>query len=192
MLFLGLTMFGVGITLQVVSELGLAPWQVFHQGISVKTGIPLGTVGIITGLVVLVLWIPLKERFGIGTVSNIILVGIVIDLSLWIAPEEVTNHVARYALLIAGILMVGVASALYIGAGLGPGPRDGLMTGLAKRGINIGIARFGIEITVLIAGWLLGGTVGIGTALFAFGMGPLIAVFLPRLMIEPIQAPARN
>lgn len=191
-LLVGLTMFGVGVTLQVVSELGLAPWQVFHQGVSVKTGIPLGTVGIITGLLVLLLWIPLRERFGVGTVANVVIVGVVIDVSLWLAPDHVEGLVARFALLLSGILMVGLASAIYIGAGLGPGPRDGLMTGLAKRGMNVGVARFGIEITVLVAGWLLGGTVGIGTAAFAFGMGPLIAVFLPRFMLEPIQTPARN
>jgi uncharacterized membrane protein YczE len=185
-------MFGVGVTLQVLSGLGLAPWQVFHQGISVKTGIPLGTVGIITGLLVLLLWIPLRERFGVGTVANIVLVGIVIDVTLWLGPDEVNGLVAQYTLLVAGILTVGVGSAFYIGAGLGPGPRDGLMTGLAARGINVGVARFGIEITVLVAGWLLGGTVGIGTAMFAFGMGPLIAVFLPRFALEPLQTPARN
>jgi uncharacterized membrane protein YczE len=185
-------MFGVGVTMQVISGLGLSPWEVLHQGISINTGIPLGTVGIITGLVVLLLWIPLRERFGIGTVANVVLIGVVIDLTLWVAPDEITGIMVRSALLVGGILIVGIGSAIYIGAGLGPGPRDGLMTGLAKRGVNVGVARFGIEITVLIGGWLLGGTVGIGTAMFAFGMGPLIAIFLPRFMLEPLQTPARN
>lgn len=191
-LIIGLTMFGVGVTMQVISGLGLSPWEVLHQGISINTGIPLGTVGIITGLVVLLLWIPLRERFGIGTVANVVLIGVVIDLTLWVAPDEITGIMVRSALLVGGILIVGIGSAIYIGAGLGPGPRDGLMTGLAKRGVNVGVARFGIEITVLIGGWLLGGTVGIGTAMFAFGMGPLIAIFLPRFMLEPLQTPARN
>lgn len=186
-LTLGLMLFGVGVSLQVISGLGLSPWEVLHQGVSNRTGIPLGTVGIITGFVVLLLWIPLRERFGIGTVANIVLIGLVIDASLWLLPESVEGIAVRSALLVAGILIVAVGSGLYIGAGLGPGPRDGLMTGLAKRGVNIGVARFGIEITVLVLGWLLGGTVGIGTALFAFGMGPLIAFFLPMFAIEPLQ-----
>jgi len=185
-------MFGIGVTMQVVSGLGLSPWEVLHQGISVRTGIPLGTVGIITGMLVLLLWIPLKERFGIGTVANIVLIGVVIDVCLWIAPESVDGLILRFSLLLGGILIVGVGSAMYIGAGLGPGPRDGLMTGLAARGINVGVARFGIEVTVLVIGWFLGGTVGIGTALFAFGMGPLIALFLPRFMLEPLQPSVRN
>jgi len=185
-LVVGLVLFGVGISLQVISGLGLSPWEVLHQGISNRTGVPLGTVGIITGFVVLLLWIPLRERFGVGTVANIVLIGIVIDLSLWLLPDSVEGLVARSVLLVAGILIVGVGSGLYIGAGLGPGPRDGLMTGLATRGMNIGVARFGIEITVLVIGWLLGGTVGVGTALFAFGMGPLIALFLPMFALEPL------
>jgi uncharacterized membrane protein YczE len=185
-------MFGVGLALMVVSDLGLSPWNVLHQGISVRTGLPLGTVVIIMGMFVLLLWIPLKERFGIGTVGNIVFVGLVLDLTLLVTPDHVEGIVLRTTLLVVGILMIGVASALYIGAGLGPGPRDGVMTGLAKRGINVGVARFGIEITVLIVGWFLGGTVGIGTAAFAFGMGPLIAIFLPRFMLEPLQVRARN
>jgi uncharacterized membrane protein YczE len=191
-LLLGLMMFGVGLALMVVSDLGLSPWNVLHQGISVRTGLPLGTVVIIMGMFVLLLWIPLKERFGIGTVGNIVFVGLVLDLTLLVTPDHVEGIVLRTTLLVVGILMIGVASALYIGAGLGPGPRDGVMTGLAKRGINVGVARFGIEITVLIVGWFLGGTVGIGTAAFAFGMGPLIAIFLPRFMLEPLQVRARN
>ncbi len=191
-LALGLVLFGAGVSLQVISGLGLSPWEVLHQGISNRTGIPLGTVGIITGLVVLLLWIPLKERFGIGTVANIVLIGIVIDLSLWLLPESADDLAVRSTLLVSGILIVGVGSGLYIGAGLGPGPRDGLMTGLAKRGANIAVARFGIEITVLVIGWLLGGTVGIGTALFAFGMGPLIAFFLPMFALEPLQRDIPN
>lgn len=186
-LTIGLILFGLGVSMQVVSGLGLSPWEVLHQGISRHTGIPLGTVGIITGLAVLILWIPLKERFGIGTVLNVVLIGVVIDISLWIAPESVTGLLLRSALMIGGILIVGIGSGIYIGSGLGPGPRDGLMTGLARRGINIAFARLGIEISVLALGWLLGGTVGVGTALFAFGVGPLIAIFLPMFTVGPIR-----
>ncbi|MEZ5175772.1 MAG: hypothetical protein R2823_06155 [Acidimicrobiia bacterium] len=187
-LVVGLFIFGVGVALQVVSELGLSPWEILHQGLSEITGIPLGTVGILVGMLVLLLWIPLKERFGIGTVLNVMIIGLVIDLSLWRLPEHLDNLAIRSVVLVTGITLVGFGSGMYIGAGLGPGPRDGLMTGLAKRGINIGVARFGIEISVMVVGWMLGGTLGIGTALFALGMGPLIALFLPLFQLEPLVA----
>ena len=186
-LTIGLILFGVGVAMQVVSGLGLSPWEVLHQGISQRTGIPLGTVGIITGFIVLILWVPLRERFGIGTIVNVVLIGVVIDLSLLIAPESVNGLVLRSALMVGGILMIGAGTGLYIGAGLGPGPRDGLMTGLARLEVNIAVARFGIEISVLVLGWLLGGTVGIGTALFAFGVGPLVAVFLPMFSVDAVK-----
>jgi uncharacterized membrane protein YczE len=187
-LVLGLVLFGFGAALMVIANLGLAPWEILHQGISRNTGIPIGTVGILTGIVVLLLWIPLGERLGIGTVLNVFIIGIVIDLTLWVAPESVDLSWLNWVLLLGGVLLVGIGSGLYIGAGLGPGPRDGVMTGLARRGVHIGIARAAIEITVLIVGWFLGGTVGVGTVLFAFGMGPLIAVFLPRLSLEPFDS----
>lgn len=183
-LFIGLAFFGFGVALMVRSELGLSPWEVMHQGISFKTGILLGTVGIIVGFFVLFAWIPLRERLGIGTVANVIFIGIVIDVSLWQLPEEFTSTPVRWALLVGGVLMIGVATSLYIGAGLGPGPRDGLMTGLAKRGWPIGIVRTAIEVTVLAIGWLLGGTVGIGTLLFAFGVGPIVHLTLPHLTVD--------
>ena len=182
-LVFGLIIFGIGAAMMVLSDLGLSPWEVMAQGISFKTGIPIGTVGILIGIVVLLLWIPLKEKLGIGTILNVFIIGIVIDLTLWFAPESVEGLTVRWLLLAGGILIVGIGSGFYIGAGLGPGPRDGLMTGIARRGVNIGLARFGIEITVLVVGWLLGGTVGVGTVLFAFGMGPLIAILLPRLTV---------
>ncbi len=182
-LVFGLIIFGIGAAMMVLSDLGLSPWEVMAQGISFKTGIPIGTVGILIGIVVLLLWIPLKEKLGIGTILNVFIIGIVIDLTLWFAPESVEGLTVRWLLLLGGILIVGIGSGFYIGAGLGPGPRDGLMTGIARRGVNIGLARFGIEITVLVVGWLLGGTVGVGTVLFAFGMGPLIAILLPRLTV---------
>ncbi len=185
-LIVGLLLFGVGIAMLVIANLGLPPWEVMHQGISQKTGIPLGTVGIMTGIVVLLLWIPLKERIGIGTVFNVFLIGIVIDVALAIFPDSIDTSWLRWALMFGGVLVIAVGSGLYIGVGLGPGPRDGLMTGIARRGIPISIARGSIEITVLVAGYFLGGTVGIGTLVFAFGVGPLIAIFLPRLSMEPL------
>lgn len=178
----GLLLFGWGLALMVASDLGLGPWEVLHQGISFHTPIPIGTVGIITGLLVLLLWFPLHERFGLGTALNVILIGIVIDVTLlWL---ETPGWMAmRWVFLLGGIVMIGVGSGYYIGAGLGPGPRDGLMTALARRGWPIGAVRTGIEVTVLGLGWLLGGTVGVGTVLFALGIGPLIQVFLPRLTV---------
>jgi len=186
---LGLVLFGVGIALMVIANLGLSPWEALHQGISRRTGIPIGTVGILTGIIVLLLWIPLRERPGIGTIANVFLIGIVIDLTLWVAPESVEQLWLAWLLLLGGITLVGLGTGLYIGTDLGPGPRDGLMTGLARRGIHIGLARGSIEITVLVVGWLLGGTIGFGTVIFAFGMGPLVALFLPRLSLEPLQKP---
>jgi uncharacterized membrane protein YczE len=186
-LVLGLALFGFGIALMVLADLGLSPWEVLHQGVSRTTGIPIGTVGIITGALVLVLWIPLRERVGIGTMLNVVLIGVVIDLTLGLAPIEPTTAWHQWALLVAGIVIIAVASGLYIGVGLGPGPRDGLMTGLGKRGIPIGLARGAIELTVLGLGFLLGGTVGVGTVLFAFGIGPLVGWMLPALTISPVQ-----
>ncbi len=186
-LMIGLILFAVGVSLQVIAGLGLSPWFVLHQGVAHQAGIPLGTSVVIIGVVVLLLWIPLKQRFGLGTILNVLMIGFVIDICLWLGPESVDSLAIRVAFLVAGIVILAVGSGLYIGAGLGPGPRDGLMTGLAKLGLNVGVARFGIEISVLVVGWFLGGTVGVGTALFAFGVGPLIALFLPMLTIEPVK-----
>lgn len=185
-LFVGLVLFGFGAAMMVMANLGLAPWEVLHQGISFHTGIPIGTVGILAGIVILLLWIPLHERVGIGTIANVFVIGIVIDLTLWVGPDSVGPLWQRWVLLIGGMLIVALGSGLYIGAGLGPGPRDGVMTGLAKRGIPVGVARAGIELTVLAIGWTLGGTVGIGTVIFAFGIGPLVGVLLPRMSLEPL------
>jgi uncharacterized membrane protein YczE len=183
-LLLGLVLFGWGIAAMVVADLGLGPWEVLHQGISFRTGIPIGTVGILTGFVVLFGWIPLRERIGLGTVLNVILIGIVIDLTLWGLPDRLDGLALRWGVMVTGVVMIGIGSGYYIGAGMGPGPRDGLMTGLAKRGLHIGWVRTGIEVTVLCLGWLLGGTVGAGTLAFAFGIGPLIAYVLPRLTVR--------
>jgi uncharacterized membrane protein YczE len=185
-LIVGLVLFGIGIAIMVIANLGLSPWEVLHQGISLRTGIPIGTVGILTGILVLLLWIPLRERIGIGTLLNVLLIGLVVDASLWLLPDDIETMWLRWALMAGGTLIIAIGSGLYIGAGLGPGPRDGLMTGLATKGINVAAARIGIEITVLIIGYFLGGTVGIGTLVFAFGVGPLVAIFLPMLSMKPL------
>ena len=188
-LLFGLALFGVGIAMLVIADLGLAPWEVLHQGISERTGIPIGTVGIITGLCVLFLWIPLRERPGVGTIANVLLIGIVIDLTLWIAPDAAGSVWAQWVLLLGGTLVIAIGSGLYIGAGLGPGPRDGLMTGLGHRGVPVGLARAVIELGVLGIGWMMGGTVGIGTVVFAFGVGPLVGWILPILSLESLVEP---
>lgn len=191
-LLFGLVLFGVGLAMMVIAGLGLAPWEVMHQGITRHTGIPIGTVGILTGIVVLLLWIPLGERLGVGTILNVFIIGIVIDLTLWIAPESVGALWQQWGLLLGGTLLVAIGSGYYIGAGLGPGPRDGLMTGLARRGIPLGPGRTAIEVTVLIIGWFLGGTVGLGTVIFAFGVGPLVGILLPRMSLEPLERSTVN
>ncbi len=182
-LMFGLVVVGFGFALMVESNLGLGPWEVLHQGISNRIGIPIGTVGIFVGLLVLAAWIPLRQRLGIGTVLNVITIGVVIDLTMLAIPD-LTSLLIRWPALLGGLLLVGVGGGLYIGAGLGPGPRDGLMTGMAGRGwFSIRTARTLLEVTALTAGWLLGGTVGIGTLLFAAGIGPLVQIFLGRLAI---------
>lgn len=179
-LYLGLIAFGVSLGLMVRAELGLGPWDVLHQGIAERLDVEIGWVVIGVGALCLLAWIPLRERPGIGTISNMILVGLVVNATLAVlhAPEPLAP---RIALLAGGILLNGLASALYIGAGLGPGPRDGLMTGLARRGWSVRVVRTGIEVAVLIIGVALGGSVGIGTVAFALAIGPLVHVFLPRL-----------
>lgn len=178
----GIVLFGVSIALMVRSELGLDPWNVFHQGVSGQTGVRLGVVVIATSVVVLALWVPLRERPGIGTVSNVIVVGLVIDGALAVLPAP-QPLVVRAAFLVGGVVLNGVATGLYIGAGLGPGPRDGLMTGLARRGWSIRLVRTMIEVSVLAAGWVLGGTVGVGTVLYAVSIGPLAHYWIPALTV---------
>ncbi|WP_131743090.1 membrane protein YczE [Actinomadura roseirufa] len=182
-LYVGLALYGLGIALQVSSGLGNDPWDVFHQGLSRRFGLSIGAWIIIAGALVMLAWIPLRQRPGIGTISNVVLVGAFADLFLWLLPEP-DALAARWALLIAAVLVGGFATGCYIGAGLGPGPRDGLMTGLARGGRSIRVVRTGIELGVLAAGWLLGGTVGAGTVLYALAIGPLTHVFLPALQIK--------
>lgn len=178
-LFPGLVCCGVGLALMVLARLGLGPWDVLHQGLSERTGLPMGTVVILVGFVVLLGWVPLRQRLGIGTLCNVVLIGLVIDAVLAVAPEP-RGLVLRWACLLAGVVLMGLGSGLYIGTGLGPGPRDGLMTGLAARGHSLRVVRTLIELSALAVGWVLGGTVGVGTVLFAFAIGPLVHLFLGR------------
>jgi len=179
---IGLILFGVGIGLMLESGLGVPPWDVLHQGLAVRFGLTVGIWSIIVSAVVLLLWIPLKERIGIGTVANVIVIGLMIDAAAAVIPEPDSTPIA-WAMLLGGVLLIGLASGLYIGANFGPGPRDGLMTGIAKRGHSIRLTRTLIEVTVLAIGWALGGTFGWGTVIFAVLIGPLVHFFLPRLTI---------
>lgn len=181
-LYLGLALFGISDGFLVLAGLGLDPWDVFHQGLSHHSPIAIGTWSIIVGAAVLLLWIPLRQLPGLGTISNVILVGAMINVTLAAVPSPV-GLVPRFATLIAAVVLNGIATGAYIGAGMGPGPRDGLMTGLAKRGWSIRVARTSIEITILVAGFLLGGSVGIGTVLYAVSIGPLSHYFIPLLTV---------
>lgn len=179
-LLVGLFLFGVGIGLMLQSHLGVPPWDVLHQGLAKRFGLTVGIWSIIVSVLVLLLWLPLHERYGIGTLLNAMIIGLVLDLTSAVVPEATTTAVA-WAMLLAGVVIIGVASGLYIGANLGPGPRDGLMTGIARRGPSIRLTRAVIEITVLTVGWILGGTFGVGTIVFAVAIGPLVQYFLPIL-----------
>ena len=187
-LYAGLVLYGVSSSMLLLAGLGVDPWDVFHQGLSRRFGLGVGTWAIIVGLAVLLLWIPLRQRPGLGTVCNVLVVGSVIDLVLATVPP-VHGLAARLAVMSAGVILNGIATGAYIGAGLGPGPRDGLMTGLAARGHSIRVMRTMIEITVLIIGWVLGGTVGLGTVVYALGIGPIAHVSIPRLRILPPATP---
>ncbi|MEI7548069.1 MAG: hypothetical protein WCK21_08430 [Actinomycetota bacterium] len=179
----GLAMFGLGISMFLTAKLGVAPWDVFHQGISRKAGIPIGIVIEITGVFILLLWLPLREKMGLGTLLNAIEIGLVVFFIDDHLPHS-DLLVMRLSYLAGGLLSIGIGSGLYIGAGLGSGPRDGLMLGLSKRGISIRVARTSLELVVLAAGLALGGTVGIGTVAFTFGIGPIVQFFLPRLRLR--------
>jgi len=178
-LYTGLALYGVGVGLQIESRLGGSPWDVFHQGLSIHMGLSIGTWIIIVGALVMLLWIPLRQRPGVGTLSNVVFLGLFADLAMWLLPTPDALAV-RWTYLLLAVVATGAATGLYIGAGLGPGPRDGLMTGLNRLGLSIRLARTVIEVTVLVAGWLLGGTVGVGTLVFALAIGPLTQFFMPR------------
>ena len=182
---LGLLLYGGSLALMVRADLGLNPWSVLHQGLSERTGISLGMVVNLVGLLVLLVWIPLRQKPGVGTICNVLLIGTAADVALWALPP-IDGLALRIAFLIAAIVLNGAATAAYIGAGLGPGPRDGLTTGLVRiTGWRIGWARTAIEVAVLAMGWLLGGVAGVGTVLYAMANGPLVQWFMTRFEIAP-------
>jgi uncharacterized membrane protein YczE len=189
-LYLGLLLYGVSDGMLLLAGLGVDPWDVLHQGLSRHFGLGVGTWAVIVGLVVLLLWIPLGQKPGWGTLSNVVLVGFVIDLML-VVFAPVHGLPLQIVVMLLAVVFNGIATGAYIGAGLGPGPRDGLMTGLGARGYSIRVVRTGIELTVLATGWLLGGTVGVGTVVYALGIGPIAHVAIPWLMIAtPRPGPA--
>lgn len=180
-LYAGLVLYGTSMALQIRAGLGLDPWDVFHQGVADHTGLSFGTVTMITGGVVLLGWIPLRQLPGLGTVSNVVVIGLSVDAALSLIPSAGPLPV-QLAMLAGGVFFNGVAGAAYIGAGFGPGPRDGLMTGLVRRtGRSVRLIRTSIEVTVLVVGWALGGTVGLGTVVYAVSIGPLLHRLLPLL-----------
>ena len=177
-LFFGLAIFGLGDSLLVQGNVGNAPWTVFSQGLTLKTGMSIGWATFVISVFVLLIWIPLNEKPGFGTLANIVLIATFIEVGTHIFPKQ-SSTLSGIVFSLIGIAMVGLGSALYITCGLGPGPRDGAMTGIHyKTGIRVGRVRLGIEVVVLIIGWLMGGTVGIGTALFALLIGQSVAIFL--------------
>lgn len=180
---IGLWLFGMGVALMVAGGLGTAPWDVFHQGIANVTDISLGVVIMLTGIVVVLGFLPLRERLGLGTILNAVLIGISVNWTLsWLQQPGAMS--ARIALTAAGPVLIALASGLYIGGGLGPGPRDGIMTGFAKRGFAVWKVRTILEVSVMTIGIFLGGSIGFGTAWFAISIGPLVHFFLPRFAIR--------
>lgn len=195
-LLVGLALYGAGCAVMVRAGIGLDPWTVFAQGLSEQTGVGVGWITNIVGFLVLLLWVPLRQRPGVGTIANILLVGTSMQATLAVVPD-VRGFAFQLLVFVGGMVLVAVASGLYIGADFGPGPRDGLMTGLhARLGWPIWAARLGVEASVLLLGWLLGGTVGLGTILFALGIGPLVHRTLPAfdrrrraVQAAPVSAP---
>ena len=186
----GLLLYGVADAFMIEAAVGVDSWTVFAQGISVHTGLSIGLLTNIIGLLVLLLWIPLKQKPGLGTVLNILLVGPGIELGLWLLPTPDTMWL-RVVFFVIGLLLLAIASGIYIGANLGPGPRDGLMTGIHSRfGTPLWVGRTAVEVTVLIIGWILGGNVGVGTVAFALLIGPLCNITLP--LLDPATAKKRR
>ena len=191
-LYAGLALYGISMALFIRAELGNMPWDVLHQGLAGRLGWSLGTVTIVVGALVLLAWIPLRQRPGVGTVSNVVVIGLAVDAALAVVPTP-SSLPLRVGLLVAGVLLNAVATAAYIGVHLGPGPRDGLMTGLVRRtGGSVRLVRTSIEVAVVATGWLLGGTLGIGTVVYAVAIGPLVQVLLPRLSLSPASTPTRT
>lgn len=177
-LLIGLVGYGFSMAVMVRAGLGLDPWDVFHQGLAGRAGMTIGIASAVVGVAVLLAWIPLRNRPGIGTVANVIVIAVTVDAALSVLPEP-TGLPVRIAMMLGAVLLNAFSTVLYIGAGLGPGPRDGLMTGLvARTGLSVRLVRTSIEATVLTVGWLLGGTVGVGTVVYAFGIGPLVQLIL--------------
>ncbi len=189
-LFFGLFLYGLSTALMVRAGLGLNPWDVFHQGLADRTGWSIGSVIVAVGAVVLLAWIPLRQRPGFGTVANLLFVGIAANAGLALLPAA-QGVALQVAFLAAGIVLNGMATGFYLGAGMGPGPRDGLMTGIvARTGWQVRVVRTGLEVSVVAVGWLLGGTVGVGTLAYALLIGPLVQFFLARLSLERRRPPA--
>lgn len=187
----GLFLYGFAIAMMIRAALGISPWDVLSQGIVLHTGLNFAIVTNVVGAIVLLLWIPIRQKPGIGTVVNVLTIGPSIEVGLWVLPE-VEDLVPRVLLLAGGLVLLAIATGLYIGARFGPGPRDGLMTGIHKRtGLPIWIVRTAIEVTVLAIGWLLGGNVGIGTLAFALLIGPLVNITLPLLRVPVPASPAK-
>ena len=177
-LLIGLLVFGFGIALMTQAGIGLGPWEAFHQGLQFRTGIPMGTISILLGIPILALWWPLGQRPGLGTLINVLLIGSATNLGNALLPAQ-TEPLLQLLQMVAGVLVIGLGSGLYLAADLGPGPRDGLMVGVHRRfGWSIRRSRTGIELVVLVVGWALGGTIGLGTIVFAFGIGPVVQVML--------------
>jgi len=183
-LLVGLWLYGFAMALFIRSGLGLDPWDVFHAGLQRLLGWSFGTVVIAVGFAVLLLWIPLRQWPGLGTIANAVVIGVATDATLAVVPAA-TDWLTSWGLLIGGLVVNGLAGGLYIGSQLGPGPRDGLMTGIARRtGWSLRLVRTGLELSVLAIGWLLGGTVGVGTVLYALAIGPLVQFFLPLVTVR--------
>lgn len=185
----GLVIYGVSDSMLLLAGLGVDPWDVFQQGLARQFGLGVGTWSIIVGAAVLLLWAPLRQRPGLGTVANVVVIGSTIDVIIWYVPAP-HGEVLRVATMLGGVILNGFATGAYIGAGLEPGPRDGLMTGFAARGHAIWMVRSTIEVAVLAGGWSLGGTVGLGTLFYVLAIGPLAHMFIPMLSIPPAGAPA--
>ena len=185
----GLIVCGLAFAIMLRANIGLDPWDAFHQGISRMTGVAIGTVTVIVSFAVLVLWIPLRQKLGIGTIMNSITIGLTINVFYAWIPDA-SNYLFGVAYFLLGIVINGLGISMYIGGGLGPGPRDGMMTGLVKKtGRPVWLVRTAIEVVVLVLGWAFGGTLGLGTVIYAFVIGPVVHVMLPWFNLDKNKEP---